>query len=551
MSSQSKDIAMTDQTTTAAPSDQPPAQEQIKPLESDLRTHLELLSKAVELSEPRFTYRVLRCLTATKKRFQSNDGKSENALRSIIENGLASSSKIKCLLLPLLQSNQDSSASTAMQIDPLAPVLNSKIATAQATAKALKESPPLPDPSSQPEHETYLALLVLIWLIARGTSNQAAFELSRRLVIDFLPHHNRRSLDPLAAKIWFHHSRLAELLEQSGSCPGLWAGLRSSLMSAYRTARLRRDEDSEATLLNLIIRNLLGHELWEQADRLVSKTEFPDFGKTEASVGAGGMVPTGQVARWLYYLGRIRTIQLNYTEAHTHLQQAIRRAPPPQIAPGFWQSTHKLFVVVELLMGDIPDRALFRGPVLKKCLQPYFEIVQAVRVGDITKFELALHAHSSRFLADSTYTLILRLRHNVIKTALRTISLAYSRIKLRDVSLKLKLDSEEDAEYVVAKAIRDGVIEARLDRIGGWMVSKEVNDIYSTSEPQEAFHQRISFCLKLHNESVKAMRFPLNAHRKELASAEAARERERELASEILTGDSPDGDDDADLGDAF
>ncbi|KAH9461877.1 hypothetical protein Pst134EA_004716 [Puccinia striiformis f. sp. tritici] len=70
------------------------------------------------------------------------------------------------------------------------------------------------------------------------------------------------------------------------------------------------------------------------------------------------MVPTGQVARWLYYL-------------------AIRRAPPAQIAPGFWQTTHKLFVVVELLMGDIPDRTLFRVPVLKKCLQPYFEIVQA------------------------------------------------------------------------------------------------------------------------------------------------------------------------------
>lgn len=81
-----------------------------------------------------------------------------------------------------------------------------------------------------------------------------------------------------------------------------------------------------------------------------------------------------------FIAGRIRTIQLNYTEAHGHLQQAIRRAPPPQVAPGFWQATHKLFVVVELLMGDLPDRALFRGPVLKSCLQPYFEIVQGKRL---------------------------------------------------------------------------------------------------------------------------------------------------------------------------
>jgi 26S proteasome regulatory subunit N3 len=33
------------------------------------------------------------------------------------------------------------------------------------------------------------------------------------------------------------------------------------------------------------------------------------------------------------------------------------------------------------------------------------------------------------------------------------------------------------------------------------------------------------------------MRYPLNAHRKELAAAEGAREREKELAKEIQDGD--------------
>ncbi|POW03446.1 hypothetical protein PSTT_11055, partial [Puccinia striiformis] len=330
----------------------------------------------------------------------------------------------------------------------------------------------LPDPSSQAEHETYLSLLAIILLISRGAPNRSGFELSHRLVTDFLPHHNRRSLDPLAAKIWFYHSRFAELLQQDGSHPGLWANLRSSSMSAHRTARLRRDEDSEATLLNLI--------LWEQADRLVSKTEFPDFGKTEASVGAGGMVPTGQVARWLYYL-------------------AIRRAPPAQIAPGFWQTTHKLFVVVELLMGDIPDRTLFRVPVLKKCLQPYFEIVQAS------------------------------------KTALQTISLAYSRNKLKDIH---GCESDQGWCYQISIGpVR--WLNVNLKRLS----TKESVGVYIP--PLEN-----PFCLKLYNKSIEAMRFPLHQHSKELASAKAARGRERELASEILTGDDNDGNDD-DLGDAF
>lgn len=43
------------------------------------------------------------------------------------------------------------------------------------------------------------------------------------------------------------------------------------------------------------------------------------------------------------------------------------------------------------------------------------------------------------------------------------------------------------------------------------------------------------------------MRYPLDAHRKELAAAQGARERERELAKEIQEGDLDD--DDSGLGD--
>jgi 26S proteasome regulatory subunit N3 len=40
------------------------------------------------------------------------------------------------------------------------------------------------------------------------------------------------------------------------------------------------------------------------------------------------------------------------------------------------------------------------------------------------------------------------------------------------------------------------------------------------------------------------MRYPLNNHKAELASAVAAREREREIANEIADGDVSDEDDD-------
>jgi len=193
-------------------------------------------------------------------------------------------------------------------------------------------------------------------------------------------------------------------------------------------------------------------------------------------------------------------------------------------------------------MGDIPDRAIFRQPALERAMHPYLLLVQAVSVGDLDGFLNIVQMHSSTFRRDGTYTLILRLRQNVIKTGIRMMSLSYTRISLRDICLRLGLDSEESAEYIVAKAIRDGVIEATLDHERGYMKSKDVGDVYATQEPGEVFHERIRACLNLHDESVKAMRFPMNQHRLELKNAQEARERERELAKEIVEGDMDDDD---------
>lgn len=60
---------------------------------------------------------------------------------------------------------------------------------------------------------------------------------------------------------------------------------------------------------------------------------------------------------------------------------------------------------------------------------------------------------AAKFQSEFTYTLIIRLHHNVIKTGVRMISLSYSKISLSDVAKKLQLDSPEDAEFIVAKVI--------------------------------------------------------------------------------------------------
>ncbi len=52
-------------------------------------------------------------------------------------------------------------------------------------------------------------------------------------------------------------------------------------------------------------------------------------------------------------------------------------------------------------------------------------------------------------------------------------SLAYSKIHLSDVAARLHIPSVEEAECIVAKAIRDGAIDATIDYESKAMVSRE------------------------------------------------------------------------------
>ncbi|KAL5011013.1 hypothetical protein ScPMuIL_013318 [Solemya velum] len=457
----------------------------------DVREHIRYIEKAVATKEPRYMFRVIRGLVSIRRKL------NQNVLHKLLHGYMNVQAAQRDVLTAFLEQPMETNGLGL----PFRPRTGKS-----ATLPLI------------PEIESYLQLLVLIHLIDSQKYSQAVK--CSELLMQKLVEQNRRTLDTLAARCYFYHSRAYELTNQLDK-------VRSFFHARLRTATLRSDYEGQATLLNLLLRNYLHFNLIEQADKLVSKSTFPE------------LASNNEWARFLYYLGRIKSAQLEYSEAHKHLLQAIRKAPQHS-AVGFKQTAQKLAITVELLLGDIPDRAVFRQPPMRKTLAPYFQLTQAVRAGNLPRFNEVLAKFGSKFQAEDTYTLIIRLRHNVIKTGVRMINLSYSRISLIDIAQKLSLDSPEDAEYIVAKAIRDGVIEATIDHEQGYVQSKETSDIYRTKEPMAAFHQRISFCLDIHNHSVKAMRFPPKSYNKDLESAEERREREQqelESAKEIADED--------------
>ncbi|EGW34923.1 uncharacterized protein SPAPADRAFT_58051 [Spathaspora passalidarum NRRL Y-27907] len=366
-----------------------------------------------------------------------------------------------------------------------------------------------------PEVELYVHLLAQVYLLDKEKLSELN-ELSD-IVIGLMKSFNRRSLDFIQAKVWFYVCRVKELL-------GDLYTIRPELLYGLRTATLRHDIETTASIITLLLRNyLLCHDI-NQASNLVEKVEFPE--------NAGNAL----VARYYYYLARINAIQLDYSTAHECVIAAIRKAPQTHLAKGFIQSATKLSIVIELLMGDIPALKVFKE---HQNFEPYFNVTRAVRLGDLKLFGEVLKKYETNFKNDDNFTLVSRLRQNVIKTGIRIISLSYSKISLKDICIKLHLDSEESTEYIVSKAIRDGVIEATINHQKGYMQSNELLDVYSTKLPQTEFDQRIKFCLSLHNESVKAMRYP-NDNDKQNVTKEVEASEEIELLKAIEEGDLDD-----------
>ncbi|KAL4858438.1 putative 26S proteasome non-ATPase regulatory subunit 3 [Chlorella vulgaris] len=463
--------------------------EPAKPL-AVLRSNLRLINNAVAQKETRTLFgRVLRQTAAVRKRLSARD------VQAFLTSSLPASSSVAQQLLEALQQLADS----AMDADG---------AAANGAAAEDRDAAALSPPAAPlPEVEVYCYLLTIMLLIDGKQYEQA--QAVAAAALSHLASFNRRTLDVLAARIYGYLS-LAH--ERTGSL----ASIRSALLGLHRTAVLRHDDVGAETLLNLLLRNYLADNLYDQAERLRAKAQRPDTSRSMQ-----------QACRYLYYLGRIRAVQQEYSEAKDCLQQAARKAPTSAI--GFRVCVQKWLVLVRLLLGEVPDRTEFTAPDLAPHLVPYFNLTQAVRGGDLAAFSAVASAHESVFRCDRTHNLIVRLRHNVIRAGLRRTSLAYSRISLADVAAKLGLSSVTDTESIVAKAIRDGGIEGLIRHEEGTLEAARPTDMYATSEPQAAFHARIAFCMDVHNEAVKAMRYGAGGGAvKEFEDATALRERQEE-----------------------
>eukprot|EP00033_Pygsuia_biforma_P002178 GCRY01002413.1.p1 GENE.GCRY01002413.1~~GCRY01002413.1.p1 ORF type:complete len:492 (+),score=126.34 GCRY01002413.1:160-1635(+) len=457
---------------------------------TDMKEANSLLQRGVETKEMRFIVRVSKSIVPLRRLIQEENKSKEGGSRATLR---------ECIL-------------TCSEANKLPKQLFDLKEILEFGDIAVSEAPILP------ETEVFYRLLTVLHFLDENEIGKG-YELAENVVqkcFDF----NRRTLDQLTAKAVYFYARLAEL-------KGCFSEIRSYLHELLQTATLRHNTETRATVLNAILRSYTLDRLHSQADKLISKTSFPEGATAH------------QLARYLYFVGLIKAFKLEYSDSFIQLQQALRKTPlAPHIGRGFKAVIMKSIVIVQLLMGDTPDKKELVSDLYRVPLAPYVELVKVVRQGDLDLFQQITTKYRALFTRDNLFSLIQRLRHNVIKMGLRKINLSYSRISFADIASRLRLENAHDVEYIVAKAVRDGVIDARIDHQQQYIQSFVAADIYATTEPQQAFAKRIDFCFQMHNDCVKAMRFSSTAHKAAFENAAKRKQREleeNELAKELST----------------
>ena len=344
----------------------------------------------------------------------------------------------------------------------------------------------------QQSHEIYgFIFMVLLTKLIDYKNYKEALDADKNL-ISFFKTNGSLTINTLKAKAYYYLSLVTEKLNIQDE-------IINELQQAYRTACIEMDFISQVTLINCIIRYYLNNKNIEMARSFISKTKFTEN------------ISTYEDSRYLFYIGKIEAIQMNYSESYTHLSNSFRKAPE-KTGEGFKNLVNKYLILVQLLMGEIPDiKSLMKSNrvVDFEEFQPYLLMLKIVRQGNLDEFKKGISGFEQKFKKDGTLNLVQRIRHVVIKAGLRKINLSYSRISIKDITEKLKLENEKETEYIIAKAIRDGVFLASINHEEGYIQSKEIKDIYSTFEPQRSYQSRILFLNNIFVESQKSMKYSL------------------------------------------
>lgn len=283
--------------------------------------------------------------------------------------------------------------------------------------------------------------------------------------------------------------------------------IRTEQLNMYTKAACEYNTHGQAMLIVCILRSFIMDRQYISADTFLQTIQFPPTNTVGTSVHT----------RYLYYKSFIDAVTLRYDRSLDNIAEAQRKAPT-NTGLGFYRQCSKQYIFCEQQIGEIPQLSILYTLALQtKDLQYYRDVFNAVRSGNVVKYKQVMSDPYAKevFEQDCLYGLALRLHQAVIKAALRRIVMVYEKMYLSDVAKRIGVENLDDVNAICAKAISDGIIEAKIDSKNLILLAIPKVDLYQSPHPRFAFTERISHCLELYNDILKSMRYPDTVYRDE------------------------------------
>ena len=224
-------------------------------------------------------------------------------------------------------------------------------------------------------------------------------------LISFFKSKESLTINTLKAKAYYYLALVTEKLNIQDE-------IINELQQAYRSACIDMDYISQVTLINCIIRYYLNNKNIEMARSFISKTKYIEN------------ISSYEDARYLFYIGKIEAIQMNYSDSYNNLYNSFRKAPE-KTGDGFKNLVNKYLILVQLLMGEIPDiKSLMKSNRVRDYeeFKPYLLMLKIVRQGNLEEFKKGIKIYENFYKKDGTLNLVQRIRQVVIKAGLRKIN---------------------------------------------------------------------------------------------------------------------------------
>ena len=269
---------------------------------------------------------------------------------------------------------------------------------------------------------------------------------------------------------------------------------RPVLFHVYRSSFLAHNNAAVEVTRNLILRNYFFHRHYELAEKFIQATALAmnttesGFDKVQSENFSVNLNCTysseSQISQFFLYVAIVKTVLLKYSEANAYIEQAKRKNNLNDESEKSILIA-KFSILIRLLNANYYVRKEEFSLVQQSSLQSYFNLAACFHTGEVQEFQSVLDKYSTIFREDNTLEIVHRLFNNMIKITLIKITKSYSRISLNAIASKLAIPiaSLNEVKYIVMKAIKDKVINSKIDFETQDLISYQVNDVYHTTQP--------------------------------------------------------------------